>query len=221
MYHSTMIQESGGHSCPVIVVSCPELSGGNPQTYRARIQGGDPSVTPTFKWASSAGKITGGQGTPAVVVDTDGNNYMTVTVEVGGYPASCKTKASCSWIVGRASSRKVDEYGHLSFADERARLDQFAEELQKEPTAQGYILVYAGKRSSKGKSKRDGNRAKNYLVKERGIEGARIVSVDGGHGDERMVELFIVPAGAEPPIATPKVQPREVGVRGSERRVRL
>ena len=49
-----------------------------------------------------------------------------------------------------------------------------------------------------------GERAKNYLVKERGLPETRIVVVNGGHRDKRTVELFIVPLGAYPPTATPK-----------------
>ena len=48
-----------------------------------------------------------------------------------------------------------------------------------------------------------GERAKKYLIKERGIPESRIVIVNGGHRDARAIELFITPAGGLPPTATP------------------
>jgi hypothetical protein len=195
-------QESGGRNCPIISVSCPEVSSaGQPRTYRVSIQGGDPVVKPTFKWTVSTGKITGGQGTREIMVDAEGSNSMTVTVEVTGYPTACQNKASCSWVFDRATARKVDEYGGLKLTDERARLDRFAAELQKEPNARGYIQVYAGRRLRRGEAKGRVERIKNYLVKERGLKEAQIVVVEGGRRPERAVELFIVPAGASPPVA--------------------
>ena len=40
--------------------------------------------------------------------------------------------------------RKIDEYGNIRFNDEKARLDNFAIELQNDPTAQGYLVCYGG-----------------------------------------------------------------------------
>ncbi|MEO6391750.1 MAG: hypothetical protein ABIP75_07850 [Pyrinomonadaceae bacterium] len=42
------------------------------------------------------------------------------------------------------------------------------------------------------------------MIGKRGIEGGRIVSVDGGTRDRFTVVLWIVPSGANPPIAEPK-----------------
>jgi hypothetical protein len=51
-------------------------------------------VTPRLNWTVSAGKITGGQGTSEVSVDAEGNNSITVTVEVSGYASNCPNKAA-------------------------------------------------------------------------------------------------------------------------------
>jgi hypothetical protein len=144
------------------------------------------------------------------MVDAEANSSMTVTVDVGGYPTSCNTSASCSWIVCKIVPRKVDEYGDLTFTDERGRLDSFATELQNDPSSMGYIMAYAGRRARRGEAQRRGEQAKSYLVKEYGLEDARLVVVDGGHKEWRTVELFIVPSGATPPVASPTVDPKEV-----------
>jgi hypothetical protein len=202
-------QEIGGRSCPRISVSHLESSSiGQAQIYKANIEGGAASVTPTFNWTVSVGKITGGQGTSEVTVDAEGNNAITVTVEVTGYSASCPNKASYSLFVDRPGPRKFDEYGSLNFTEERLRLDQFATELQTEPTAKGYILIYDRTDTLRNEAGIRGEKARNYLIKERGFQEEQIVVVNGGYREKRSVELFIVPEGALPPMATPKVIPK-------------
>jgi hypothetical protein len=120
-----------------------------------------------------------------------------------GYAANCQNKASYSSIVERILSRKFDEYRDLKFSEERLRLDQFTIAIHNEPGSKGYIVIYDAIDSRKSSVRERGERAKKYLMKERGIPQARIVIVNGGHRDTRAVELFITPAGASPPTAIP------------------
>ncbi|MER3429188.1 MAG: hypothetical protein C4334_14065, partial [Pyrinomonas sp.] len=152
-------------------------------------------------------------GTPTIQVDTAnlGGQTVTATVEIGGLDASCTNTASCSTpVVQRAESVKFDEYGNIAFNDEKARLDNFAIQLQNQPGAQGYIIAYGGRRGRAGEALRRAERAKDYLVNTRGIEAGRIVTVDGGYRETLTVELWIVPQGAEPPTPTPTVDASEV-----------
>jgi hypothetical protein len=200
--------------CPTVSVSCPDTgTPGTPVTFTASVSGGDPNVTPTYNWTVSAGTITSGQGTSTITVDTTGlgGQTVTATVTVGGYPSSCSVSSSCSTaLVAPKTPRKVDEYGNIRFNDEKARLDNFAIELQNDPTAQGYLICYGGRRGRAGEAQRRCDRAKDYLVTTRGIDASRIVTVDGGYKEELSVELWVVPSGATPPTASPTVQPSEV-----------
>src|ERR1044071_10340058 len=72
------------------------------------------------------------------------------------------------------SARKFDEYGDIAFDDEKARLDNFAIELKSDPNAVGYLIVYGGRVSVKGIAKTRALRAKQYLVKKRGLTSNRI-----------------------------------------------
>src|SRR5712691_8379870 len=69
---------------------------------------------------------------------------------------------------------KFDAFGDIKCEDEYARLDNFAIQLQNEPTAKGLIIFYGG-RSFRGKLPRRGDaaaraaRLRPYLVKRRGI----------------------------------------------------
>ena len=187
--------------CPTVNVTCPsDVSEGGSITFTANFTPGTPQVTPTYNWTVSAGTITSGQGTSAITVDTKGlgGQTVTATVELGGVDPTCGRTASCSTPVrpNPQPPRKFDEYGNIRFNDEKARLDNFAIQLQNEPTSQGYIIGY-GSCDAEGQTR--ANRAKDYLVNTRGIDAGRIMVVDGGCMPELKVELWIVPQGATPP----------------------
>jgi hypothetical protein len=98
-----------------------------------------------------------------------------------------------------AEAVKFDEYGDIKFNDEKARLDNYAIQLQNDPGAQGYILAYG---SCEGEAQARADRAKGYLVNTRGIDAGRLVTVDGGCRSDLTVQLWIVPAGAAAPAAS-------------------
>ncbi len=108
------------------------------------------------------------------------------------------------------SIRKFDEYGDITIGDEKARLDNFAIELQREPHTVGYIIVYGGRRSRVGIAKTRALRAKNFLVEYRGVPSERLVWMDGGYREELTTELYILPRGVSAPTASPTVDPSEV-----------
>ena len=202
-------------ACPSVDVSCADTArAGDPVTFTANISGMPPNVTPTFNWTVSAGTISSGQGTNTITVDTTGvgGQSITATVDVGGYDRSCSTSDSCtvSFPAPRAPARKIDEYGNIRFNDEKARLDNYAIALQNEPGATGTIICYGGRVGRAGEAQARCDRAKNYLVNERGIDASRISTIDGGFREELTVELWIVPTGAEPPTASPTVDASEV-----------
>jgi hypothetical protein len=188
--------------CPTISVSCPsDVEQGAPITFTASVVGGTGS--PTYNWSVSAGTITSGQGTSTITVDTAGigGQTVTATVDIGGLDPACARTASCSTGVKPPPPEpiKFDEYGNIRFNDEKARLDNFAIQLQNRPDAQGYYIVY-GTCAGEGQARAD--RAKNYLVNNRGIEASRIVVVDGGCRADFAVQLWIVPSGAQAPAAS-------------------
>ncbi len=191
--------------CPAIAVSCPDaVDEGSPITFSASVTGGATTVTATYNWSVSAGTISSGQGTSTITVDTAGlgGQTVTATLEVGGYPPACGRTASCSTQIRQAAkpiATKFDEYGNIRFNDEKARLDNYAIQLQNSPGSEGYIIAY-GSCAGEGQSRAD--RAKNYLVNTRGIEAGRIVTIDGGCRSDLTVELWIVPTGADKPAAS-------------------
>lgn len=107
---------------------------------------------------------------------------------------------------------KIDEFGNIPLKEEQERLNHLAHLLQELPDTQGYLIAYAGRRARADEARSWAERAKNYLVNERGIEAERITTMDGGHREEFTVELYFVPRGAAGPTATPTVDPSEVQI---------
>ncbi|HSE16546.1 MAG TPA: Ig-like domain-containing protein [Pyrinomonadaceae bacterium] len=188
--------------CPVVSVSCPtDVDANQPITYTASVSGGAPDATWTYNWSVSAGTISSGQGTSTITVDTTGlsGQSVTATVSIGGADPSCTgTTASCTTSIRTPppQSIKFDEYGNIRFNDEKARLDNYAIQLQNSPGSTGTIIVYG---SCAGEAQQRGDRAKDYLVNTRGIEAGRITVVDGGCRADLTVQLWVVPQGATAP----------------------
>jgi hypothetical protein len=146
-------------------------------------------------------------------VDTSGlgGQTVTATVELGGLDPSCSRTASCTASVKPANpiGQKFDEYGDIRFDDEKARLDNYAIQLQNQPGSQAYIIGYgtcAGdglcSHTSCIVAQKRIDRAKDYLVTTRGIDAGRIMVIDGGCRADVNVELWVVPTGATPPSAS-------------------
>jgi hypothetical protein len=189
--------------CPTVSVSCPNsVAQGDPITFNASV-GSAGDATVTYNWTVSAGTISSGQGTSSITVDTAGigGQSVTATVELGGLDPSCSRTASCTTgvEVPPQTCRKFDEYSDLRFNDEKARLDNLAIQLQQDPTAQAYYVVF-GSCDTEGAAR--STRAVDYLVNNRGIDRGRITVVDGGCRETLTVELWICPQGAGAPAAT-------------------
>jgi len=187
--------------CPSISVSCPaDVDVGQAITFTASVAGGAPGATFTYNWSVSAGTISSGQGTSTITVDTTGigGQSVTATASIGGADPSCNNTASCTTGVKppKPIATKFDEYGNIKFNDEKARLDNYAIQLQNAPGSTGTIIVYG---SCAGEAQARGDRAKDYLVNTRGIEAGRITVVDGGCRSDLAVQLWVVPNGADAP----------------------
>jgi hypothetical protein len=202
-------------SCPTVRVSCPDTADdGAPLTFTANVSGGDPNVTPTYNWTVSAGTISSGQGTSSITVDTTGvgGQTVTATVDVGGFDRACSTSSSCTASVTKkaAPAVKFGEYVTADLSANKAQLDKFVKALQQDPTAQGYLIAYGGRRSRPEDAQKAADNATNYTMNVRKLDGARTLSGVGGYREQPTVELWIAPAGGAPPLATPTVDPKDV-----------
>lgn len=201
--------------CPVITIECPDVAGipGSRLTFKAKVMGLGPKVSPSFTWEVSAGSIEYGQGTTAIIVDTTGvagGSLVTAILKVGGLGRSCSAEAACSTAILQPPIReKIDFYGAIPFEHEQALLDNLAIELQNDTVAHGYIVCYGGRRGYKGEAKARCERAKRYLVNRRNIAPGRVILIDGGFMEELSVWLWLLPPGTKF-TPTPTVDPKDV-----------
>ncbi|HKG58436.1 MAG TPA: hypothetical protein VKB05_01565 [Pyrinomonadaceae bacterium] len=189
--------------CPAIEISCPTyVAIDQPLTFTSRYSGGVPAnITPAYNWTVSAGTIIEGQGTDTIKVDTRGLGGQTVraSLSLGGYTLECAADCAVSIPLPKRESRMFDDYLNIARNDEKARLDNFGIELQNDPTATGYVIVYPGRSSKRAEIQDHFGRVIEYLVHSRGIDQSRIKTIEGPKRDQLHVELWITPQGATPP----------------------
>ncbi len=189
--------------CPAIEIVCPtNIALDQPLTFSSRYTGGVPAnVTPAYNWTVSAGTIISGQGTDTIKVDTTGLAGQTIraSLSMGGYNLECSGDCGVSIPLPKPTNRKFDEFPDISRNDEKARLDNFGIELQHDPTATAYVVVYPGRSSKRSEVQHHANRIVEYLVHSRGLDQRRIVTLVGPAKDQLKVELWVTPQGATPP----------------------
>ncbi len=190
---------------PVQTCDCASLSvdgpsdvtaPGTPMTFTAILSKGD-SVT--YNWSVSAGRITSGQGTSSIMVDTTGlaGSNVTATVELGGLEAGCNcpsTASDTAGVQGNPDSTMTDEFGPLSNDDVKARVDNFYIQLNNDPSAQGYIINYG--------TAAEIRRRKAQLmsaIKFRKYDVSRVTMVDSITDGGQNTKFYLVPAGADNP----------------------
>lgn len=99
----------------------------------------------------------------------------------------------------------LDSYGYVTWEDQQARLDNFAIELQNNPAARGYIIVYGGRKDFPAVAQRWAEVYANYLTATRGLDGSRVRALSGGlkDQDDMEFELWVVPPGLHAPKPEP------------------
>jgi hypothetical protein len=205
-------------SCPTVEIEvdngpvCP----GSPLTFKAKVAGLDSGIKLTYEWSLSVGKIESGQGTDTITVETAeiAGQSVRATVKVTGITVGCNNTAfqeaqvyTCCLL-----HNLFDQYGDIAFDDEKARLDNYAIQLQNEPEALGYIIAYGGRTTFDGQARERADRARDYLTSNYSFTNGRIVTIDGGYREDMTVELWITPQGGPAPTASPTIRPEDVRV---------
>jgi hypothetical protein len=149
-----------------------------------------------YKWTVSAGTISSGQDTSSIIVDTTatGGQSIAATVEVAGRDWKCRVRSKRVEINSPLTEGVMpfDTYSDIRFEDEKARLDNFAIQVLNSPDERGAIMVFAGNPTYRGEAQYRLQRAKDYLVKVRRIDPARLVLTDGGYKPEVTTILYLI-----------------------------
>jgi hypothetical protein len=110
-------------------------------------------------------------------------------------------------------SRLFDQYGDIEAEAEMARLDYISIQLQKEPGVIAHFIVYGGRRSCVGEAQARARRAKDYLVKVRGMSFNQVIWRDGGFREELTVEVYLLPRESPEPLIAPTILPGAVRIK--------
>ena len=197
--------------CPYdLSVDAPqEVTDGDLITFSASNNYG--GATPlTYRWTVTpdTARITSGQGTPSITVDSTGLSGQTVTArletdDTTGDP-TCRAQNEATVPVRAIPPPPptpcFDCFAFVAFDDVKARLDNLTIELANRPDSMAYIIVYGRRGSRMTTPDRLGARAVQYLTRNRGVDPRRITVVNGGYKDRAGYDLYILPPGANPPV---------------------
>jgi hypothetical protein len=207
--------------CPYnITVDAPDtVTSGDLVTFAAfnAVTGGTTALNYAWKVTPDSARITSGLGTPSITVDTSGLGNQVVRAELevtdGKYDKECRqmvvNEVKVSEPAPTPTPRKYDEFSSKTFDDDKAHLDNFAIELQNNPDAQGYIIVYQGTAKAdmtRKNADKLAQKSQTYLVQNRGVPPQRVVPTNGGFRERTTFEFWIIPPGANTPAATPTMQ---------------
>lgn len=133
----------------------------------------------------------------------------------------------------RQEARKIAEVeiGDVSCDNTKGYLDYLYGELYKNPTAEAYIIYYGGRSylnnidsgrglyrrrrlfPKHGEAEARVSYWKPYLINTRDVEASRIEVICGSYRERPDVELWVVPAGAQPPQASPTLSVNRIKFR--------
>lgn len=152
-----------------------------------------------YLWAASGGKITRGQGTPAIELTPglkdEGYNIF-VTVKLDGLPENCLDTMSHTFAVARRAMDTpwFDSFLKLPKRVIEARLDNYLVALRNDPTADGLIALEFDKAESREKKIKRLNIILAH-VNLRRFDKSRLKFLLS-EADEEYTKLYIVPQGA-------------------------
>lgn len=172
------------------------------------------AVPLNYRWkvTPETARITSGQGTSAITVDTSNLGGRTVRAELDVwddvYAKQCRqmnyaTTDVSKVIIPQPTAVRCDVFESKAFDDDKARFDNCVIQVNSVPDGQLYLIIYQGSdKVSMSRNTYDklSKRTLDYLVKVRGLDPRRISIVRGGRQPLKTTyELWIVPPGAELP----------------------
>jgi hypothetical protein len=101
------------------------------------------------------------------------------------------------------------ESGYIGYLDEEGWYEPFVTALRSDPASRGCVIAYATRRNRRGSDRALAASVKRAIMRTHAIGADRIVPVAGGRRPHKMVELWLVPPGAELPQPSPTVHPKK------------
>ena len=114
------------------------------------------------------------------------------------------------------SQRLIDSFEYANAEESMARIDGFMIEMQNNPNATAYFIIYGGKVNKKGEVDVHIKQLPDYL-KLRGFDKDRIIIINGGFREKLSWDFWLVNPGEEPPEPESTVKPKNVKTKGKFR----
>ena len=199
-------------------VICPEINVAadgfkhdrrTPLIFSVSIKGSDPETKLGFRWKTSAGLITIGQGTNSAAVDLSNTEATRVTasVQIDGLNPECNNFAWKATEVGAFPFLYADiQYNYSYLA---ALIDALYIELNNDPKLRGLIIFYGPRIGTRREVTARITAAKQLLAFRR-FDVSRVTIQTGGFREDQAVELYLVPNGIDFPKPTPTVDEKFV-----------
>lgn len=115
---------------------------------------------------------------------------------------------------GTATLEKYDEFGGSNCETELARMDALNNQLQINPDLHGYIIVYGGRTGEHYEAQALAARMRFYLTHTRGLDGRRLMTIDGGHRETLTTEIWLGRRGEPMPGPTPTLKTKDLSLKG-------
>ena len=209
------VEETIKRPCPYDVsVSAPEnVIEGDLITFAAfnNVTGSTTPLNYRWKVSPDSVRITSGLGTEAITVDTTGMGGQRILAELDVtddvYGKTCFQKNSVPTEVRskpKIEAMLCDEFESRAFDDDKARFDNCVVQLQGNPDAQLYLIIYPGTDKismTRNNYERLSTRTLDYLVKTRGVDPRRITIIKGTSNRLKSTyQIWFVPPGAPLPV---------------------
>lgn len=198
--------------CPQLWVNGEGRAYAETKLVQFSVSKSDAKAEPAYQWTISAGEIVSGQGTSQITVDLKNanNRHVTAFVEASGLPRPCQ-KVFYSTVDVDVKIYPFDSGTLYNYSELSARLDGFIMELNNNPAANGYIIIYAGRSGGFREMERAIRSVKN-VFRFRKFDINRITIIRGGFRDADTFDSWILLPGVEPPKPTPTVDNKFIDV---------
>lgn len=187
--------------CPTVSIIAPSeiVTPNESAPYSAVVDSNGNELNIEYVWAVSGSEILEGQRTSKIGVRQVEGVNLTVSVEIRGLPKNCPNTASeSSTLHVHYTPKKIDEFSGSVSKIEKDRSEKISKALIDDPTAQLYVFFSTGKNSSPRSARKRSQEISKLLVRDNGIEAARITMIEI-HSNKELTQLWIVPAGSAPP----------------------
>ena len=169
---------------------------GGTLTFTANVSGSS-SGDVRYNWTVENGEIASGQGTATITVTAGGAGNVTATVNLTNDCTTCtKVGVGRGIVAQNPEPSLIDTINAATDDDVKARFEAVRNALGNDPAATVVVINYGTARQIATRE-RQIQKAIRFL----GIDASRVTVLRGGdRGTGIVTEVYVVPAGATPPV---------------------